>query len=181
MSNVLRRLRPPADIDALETLDTGFTTDRVLRVAHTGRLVELIEVEINPPVEKTYPRADFADDLALADWACVADDAAGIAGLAAIVLEAWNRRARLTHLYVASRARRKGLGRALVEAALTAARARGARCLWVETQSVNYAAVRFYERLGFRWCGFDSSLYDPEVVDAREVALYFAHDIGDQG
>ena len=177
---LLRSLSLPADIDALGTLDTGFTTERVLHVARNSWIVELVEVAIDPPLQKTFSPADVADDLAVADWACVADDAVGIAGLAAIRLEAWNRRARLTHLYVASRARRQGLGRALVEAALAAGRGHGARCLWVETQSVNYGAVRFYERLGFRWCGFDTSLYDPEMVDAREVALYFAHDFGAQ-
>lgn len=36
-----------------------------------------------------------------------------------------------------------------------------ARCLWLETQNVNYPAVQFYLRLGFELCGLDQTLYAP--------------------
>jgi ribosomal protein S18 acetylase RimI-like enzyme len=44
----------------------------------------------------------------------------------------------------------------------------------VETQTTNVRAIRFYERAGFEWCGFDTSLYDPVEVAAGEVALFFS-------
>jgi ribosomal protein S18 acetylase RimI-like enzyme len=74
-------------------------------------------------------------------------------------------------------ARRIGVGQALVASAFEAARDRNTRCLWVETQTINYAAVKFYRRAGFSWCGFDTSLYDTSDVDVDEVALFFSRDV----
>ena len=70
-------------------------------------------------------------------------------------------------------ARRNGIGRAMVEAAAAALRG-GARRLWVETQAINDGAVCFYERMGFEWCGLDTSLYEPAEVEEGEVALYYS-------
>ena len=47
----------------------------------------------------------------------------------------------------------------------------------VETQTVNYGAVRFYRSMGFAWCGFDTSLYDPGDAGVDEVALFFSRDL----
>ena len=94
-----------------------------------------------------------------------------------MTIEAWNRRAVLHHLYVAREARRIGLGQALVAAAIKTARDLKARCVWVETQTVNYAAVRFYRNMSFGWCGFDTSLYDPSDVGVDELALFFSRDV----
>jgi ribosomal protein S18 acetylase RimI-like enzyme len=67
----------------------------------------------------------------------------------------------------------RGIGRALVEAALEGARQLGARGVWVETQTTNYGAIIFYERTGFSWCGLDTSLYDPAHVSGDEIAIFF--------
>lgn len=80
-------------------------------------------------------------------------------------------------MYVTRAVRRIGLGHALVTAAIGAARDRNARCLWVETQTVNYGAVQFYRSMGFEWCGFDTSLYDPSAAGIAEVALFFWRDV----
>ena len=73
-----------------------------------------------------------------------------------------------------------GCGRALIDAlAERARREPSARCLWLETQNVNYPAVQFYLRMGFRLCGLDETLYrpgDPYILPG-EVALYFARDL----
>jgi len=106
-------------------------------------------------------------------WTRIAHEGTAVIGLAAVSFEPWNRRARLEHLYVAKEARRRGVGRELVEAALQAARSFGARGILVETQTTNYGAVRFYEQMGFQWCGLDSSLYDPQQVAESEVGIFF--------
>ena len=56
------------------------------------------------------------------------------------------------------------------------AKAWGGRCIWAETQTTNYNGIQFYERMGFTFCGFDASLYDPVVVP-DEVALFFAREL----
>jgi ribosomal protein S18 acetylase RimI-like enzyme len=55
----------------------------------------------------------------------------------------------LEDLYVASDARRSGLGRALVEATIDRARARGSRRIELDTAERNEAAVSLYRSLGF--------------------------------
>jgi hypothetical protein len=52
-----------------------------------------------------------------------------------------------------------------------------ARCLWLETQNTNYPAIQFYHRAGFRICGLDESLYDPQGPGRGEVAVYFAREL----
>jgi ribosomal protein S18 acetylase RimI-like enzyme len=99
-----------------------------------------------------------------------------IAGFSVMKYEAWNRRAHLAHLYIAPAFQGRGLGRLFVEKAAAFGRENAARCLWLETQNVNYPAIQFYRKMGFRLCGFDETLYEPG--DARgEAALYFVMDL----
>jgi ribosomal protein S18 acetylase RimI-like enzyme len=140
-------------------------------------MVTLAEVVADPPIHKSYPLTIDIDLFSRHDWVQIAEHDQKVVGMAAITIEAWNRRAVLHHLYVTRAARRIGVGKALVESALEAARERKARCLWIETQTANYAAVKFYRRAGFSWCGFDASLYDTNDVDVDEVALFFSREV----
>ena len=56
----------------------------------------------------------------------------------------------LQKLYLCDRAKGKGLGRALLEHAEDGARAAGYRRIYLETHSVLRAAVRLYEKTGYR-------------------------------
>ena len=164
-----RPLDLPTDQLALSHLDTSFTTDRIYRLEQTSHACELVESQITPPMQKAYQ----LDDLSSLDWVLVAASGVDLLGLVGLRVEAWNRRAILHHIYVMARVRGGGIGRSLVEAAAVEARRREARVLWAETQTINYGAVKFYERVGFAWCGFDTSLYDPAVVCSGETALFF--------
>jgi len=112
--------------------------------------------------------------------ACIGPE---MTGFGELQFESWNGRARIEHLYVSGRFRGAGVGRALIEAlGARARREASARCLWLETQNVNYPAVQFYRRMGFRLCGLDETLYrpgDPHLLPG-EVALYFARDLADR-
>ena len=55
----------------------------------------------------------------------------------------------LEDLFVEEHARGTGVGRALVDAALAAARARGAARIELDTNETNLAAIALYERAGF--------------------------------
>lgn len=173
----LRRLRWPDDRASLLALDTSFTTDRLFRLERTDRGFRLDEVAIELPIHKSYSPDDRVDAIPNHDWVGIAEHHDEIAGVASVTIEAWNRRAVLQHLYVTRVARRIGVGNALVKAAMEAAQDLNARCLWVETQTVNYGAVQFYRSMGFAWCGFDISLYDPSDAGVDEVALFFSRDL----
>ena len=82
-------------------------------------------------------------------------------------------RALIQHLYVSSSMRGKGIGRRLIDSSMKVAKDHNARCLWAETQTNNYPAIQFYKKMGFAFCGLDTSLYDPELV-RDEVALFFS-------
>ena len=56
----------------------------------------------------------------------------------------------------------------------------GARCLWLETQNVNFSAVNFYLHAGFTLCGLDASLYDPDNLAQAELALFMTRPVSAQ-
>ncbi len=177
---VVRVAVSPGDVEAISRIETSFSCDRIYRVSRCDLGFHLEEERVGTPVEKTYP----LPSLTLSDRlfvACVGDETVGFGELA---FESWNGRARIEHLYVSATHRGRGAGRALLHALDERAREEGAavRCLWLETQNVNYPAIQFYRRLGFRLCGLDETLYrpdDPALVPG-EVALFFARDLSDR-
>lgn len=165
------------DRDRLFALDTAFVTERVYAVQATATSFSLIEQTVSPPIRKAFPLDDELGDDRLWHAGFVAEAGDVLAGFVALRTEAWNRRAAVWHLYVAAGWRGQGLGARLLDALEGAARLAGARTLWLETSNVNCAAIQFYQRVGFVWCGLDQSLYDPGGDAAGETALYFARPI----
>jgi GNAT superfamily N-acetyltransferase len=172
------RCRPldwPRDRVALACLDTSVTTDVVYEVTAGTLGFALAERRVDPPLRKCY---DVPwDELTAATLAVIAERDGDVAGVAAAEMHRWNRRMVISHLYVNHRARRSGVGTALVRAVRECAEPLGARCLWAETQNVNAPAIRFYRRQGFACCGLDTALYDPQQVPG-EVAVFFALALG---
>lgn len=173
-----RTLEWPSDRAAVLALDTSVLLDRVYRLKREEGSFALEVVAQSPPQTKRYDLAREEDSLASAVWALVALRHRAIVGLATMNYEDWNRRARLEHLYVDKSVRGQGVGRLLVESALAEAQAARMRCLWVETQTINAPAIEFYNHLGFTWCGFDLSLYEPAHVAPGEEAIFFVRDVG---
>lgn len=166
---VLIRERRPQDLPALSGLDTSYRTEHVLRLQREGDSFHWTEQSLDTPLVKRF-ELDLSGEPSLALVACVGDR---VTAYAEAWLEVWNRRLRLEHLYVEGSCRGQGVGRALLDEVRRRAPALGARGLWLETQDVNPAAVRFYLANGFRLCGWDDSLYDPAGPAAEERALFF--------
>jgi GNAT superfamily N-acetyltransferase len=175
---LIRPLRWPDDLAALEALDTSFTTDRVYRLRRGLLAFELVEEAVDPPIHKTYPllHSDF-QRLREMEHVVVAEAEGALVGLAAAAFSAWNRRVQVEDFYVAPPVRGRGIGRGLMDSVVAYARRAGARCVWLETQTINYPAVQFYQHLGFRLCGLDEQLYDAATLDSKEIALFFALDL----
>lgn len=190
------RIRPACwqeDLDRLNGLDISFVTERIYRVVRDDLSFRLVETAVDPPLHKAYgPLAAEAESLKAMPHAVVAElvvaervvpelssvggGEGSPVGFLAAEYERWNRRVRIGHLYVASAHRRRGVGRLLVESAAGYARSVGARCLWIETQNVNHPAIRFYRQVGFRFCGLDDSLYDPQGPGRGETAVYLVRE-----
>ncbi len=178
----LVKVRPvsrPADTASILRLDDSFTTTRVYRVATGNLSFDLVETAVDPPLHKDFaplppgPRPGRAVEYAAVDGV----DA--LIGYASAVYEEWNRRVILWDLCVASRSRRQGAGRALIDSVVRFAGTVGARQVLAETQNVNYPAVQFYLRCGFRLAGLDMDYYDPKGPGRGEVALFMALDVPD--
>jgi len=169
----LRSLRWPDDREALLALDTSFTTERVYRVVATALSFVLHDIAITPPLQKVYDLSAEVERFPKLDHVLIAEIDAQLAGVAALSYEAANRRAILWHLYVGSAYRGQGIGRALIDAMVARAQQYQARCLWLETQDVNYGAIQFYQRVGFQCCGLDLSLDDREGSATEETAVFF--------
>jgi ribosomal protein S18 acetylase RimI-like enzyme len=171
----IRPFQLPNDRSEVLSIDTRFETDRVFRLNKGERSVALDEVVLISPFSKSYNLQPEIDVLSQLPWVQIAHDGKRIVGVAAIEHEIWNRRARLQHLYVHRAARGRGVGRMLVEAAMIASHTMGTRGIWVETQTTNYPAIRFYEGAGFTWCGYDTSLYEVSpLVDEIAIFLWWS-------
>lgn len=79
---------------------------------------------------------------------------------------------------VAPASRRRGLGRQLLQEALTQAAARGASRCWLEVRASNQAAMLFYQSQGFRELYRRPSYYSDPVEDAVVCARPIAAESG---
>jgi GNAT superfamily N-acetyltransferase len=158
------------DADAIRALDTSFATDRVYRFGRARSGFEFaLPLVTCAPLTKSYPLPE-ADP---GEGAFVAENDGRVVGYAQVEPPSRNGRAAVPALYVSPELRGQGVGRALVAALATRARDAQARCLFVETQNVNYPAVQFCLATGFYLCGLDKSFYDPVELPG-EFALFFA-------
>ncbi|MFF3016156.1 GNAT family N-acetyltransferase [Streptomyces sp. NPDC057939] len=178
------RIAGPADTGAIEGIDGSFTTATVFSVTVTGEGFALREVPVDPPLVKVFPEDDGSDgaagdedgeDPADGDsrtFVAVAADG-GLAGFAEVSYSPWNRRLTIEDIEVAPDHRGRGLGRALMGHAVDFARERGAGHVWLEVTNINAPAIHAYRRLGFAFCGLDTSLYQGTESEG-EHALYMS-------
>jgi GNAT superfamily N-acetyltransferase len=169
----LRPLRWPDDRPAILELDASFTTGQVYRIVPTEGGFELREEVVSPPLERRFDLTPDVDQFPGFDYVLIAELDGRAAGVAALFNETENRRAIVKHLYVDRGQRRQGVGKALMEALIARAQEWRSRCVWLETQDVNYDAIRFYKRAGFEWCGLDRSLDEHDGSARDETAVFF--------
>lgn len=173
----LRPLRWPDDREALRTLDISFTTQRVYHLHATERSFALEDTALPSAIHKAYDLDAELDRFPSYEYVVIAEVDAVLVGVATLAFERWNRRAILWHLLVNALYRRRGIGRTLMDDVVRMAQTYHARCLWLETQNINYGAIQFYRSVGFQLCGLDQSLYDPDGLIGGETALFFVRQL----
>jgi ribosomal protein S18 acetylase RimI-like enzyme len=158
----------------LNRCDNSFTVEAELRLtAEDGRIGYSVE-PVTPYVKRydleIHDAQAYLEKPDHAAWLAYVDGR--IAGQI-LVHENWNRFAIIWDIAVDPPFRRRGVGRRLMEQAVAWARARGLPGVMLETQNINVAACRLYERCGFLLGGFDACLYRGVMPGTREIALFW--------
>ena len=175
MSEILIRPTVAADLSRLMAFDHSISSDSVWQLElrrEAGQVnTTFREVRLPRSIQVTYPHNHFA----LADdWvrksmmytAFINTDPVGYIsllerGTASLV---W-----ITDLVVNASSRRNGVGRALAAAGQDWAESRSHRRLIFEMQSKNLPAIRFAQKSGFDFCGYNDQYYL-----TQDVALFFS-------
>ena len=129
-------------------------------------------------------RAELADLFTLADDSpaaiaayrdlgtlLVARDNMAAIGLALVIANRARGLAELKALAIDPRRQRTGLGRRLVDAAVTTARQQGVAILQVSTASADIGNLRFYQRVGFRMARIVRDAFTPMAGYPEDTTL----------
>jgi streptothricin acetyltransferase len=154
--------------------DGAFITNSRLVISAENDTIHYTTINI-PPYQKQYPQDEV-------DYATYIDNPDRIIFLAYVeqqiagqirVSRHWNHYAYIEDLAVDTKFRRQGIGQMLLEQATLWAKARQLPGVMLETQNINVAACRLYERCGFALGGFDRYLYQGLNPGTEEIALYW--------
>lgn len=136
-----------SDLDALVALENrSFCGDRISRTQYRRHLVSETALVLVAATEHQ------------------------LLGSAVLFFRKHSQSARLYSLATEPAARGRGLGRALLDAAINAAHQRGCSALHLEVRMDNSAAVALYERAGFSRSGCYNRYYE-DGADAWRYAL----------
>ncbi len=168
------RLANLSDLNAVLAIDDSFETDYVWQMEEQNR-PGLVNVNFRLT---RLPRPMRVTDLIVPDDIArnfqnggtlfVAEEE-GILGFIDTAAWDWNQAAYINNFAIAPAYRRRGIGTALMRAALDWARAQKLRVAMLDTSTKDHPAICFYQKHGFQLCGYNDQLYPN-----RDIALYFA-------
>ncbi|WP_331749457.1 GNAT family N-acetyltransferase (plasmid) [Streptomyces sp. NBC_00984] len=155
-----------------------FVSDTVFEVVGSESGFTLRPAKLDPPVHKVFPDDQpERDEVSEGKRRFVALDRDRVCGYVDTEYERWNRRLIITDIEVAGPYQGRGIGRTLMSHAIGWAQERGAGHVWLEVTNINAPAIRVYQRMGFLFCGLDTSLYSGTESDG-ETALYMSLFLG---
>ena len=97
-----------------------------------------------------------------------------LVGILDIEEEKWRQTAWVWNIMLDKSVQKHGLGRQLMERAITWSRKRQLRAVMLETQSNNTPACQFYAHMGFKLIGINDIFYTNQDISRGEVALFWA-------
>ncbi len=163
MTDIIVREATEADYEVFTKLDFTHTVgDRYLALERSGDEPEFtysMRLRTGTPREEVYS-AYTVDDLHRLqkenDAFLVAEIDGELFGYEMLLLQpSHHGAAQMNDLAVAKNARRKGVGRALVEAAADWGRERGLRAIWASPRLESAQTIDFYLHVGFRASGIN--------------------------
>jgi ribosomal protein S18 acetylase RimI-like enzyme len=163
------------DLSACLTLDGSYDTDHVWQVTQVhedDQMVTRFRVARLPRTMHV-PYPSWSEALLAhqerGDLIMVAVEAAEVRGYINQETQPDQGIAWLHHLVVAPLYRRHGIGTALLARGITHARQQGLVQIMTLVQSKNYPAIKFLERNGFAFCGYNERFYRN-----KDIGLYLA-------
>ncbi|MFD7529800.1 GNAT family N-acetyltransferase [Streptomyces sp. NPDC059849] len=167
-----------SEADKSAVIRGRFVSDTVFEVIGSESGFTLRPARLDPPVHKVFledePERNEAPE---GKRRFVALDRERVCGYVDTEYEHWNRRLIVADIEVAEPYQGRGIGRTLMSHAIDWARERGAGHVWLEVTNNNAPAIRIYQRMGFVFCGLDTSLYSGTESDG-ETALYMSLFLG---
>ncbi|MBI3914732.1 MAG: GNAT family N-acetyltransferase [Chloroflexi bacterium] len=168
------RLAHARDRDACLALDDSFETENVwqmdervaaeqisigFRVTRLPRPMRVRDLELREMLAASFERGEAI---------FVADDGA-VRGYLLVTPAHVSATAYVKAIVVANAFRRQGIGKQLLGAAYEWAGKQKLRALMLHTTTKAYPAIRFFQKQGFGFCGFNDRL-----LPNGDIALYFA-------
>jgi len=179
-----------ADVPRLSEIDAEFESDRFLDVEKTTHELEVTWRLVERPLVPPFRSTDYSFDENECDeisarlrkgnglWLVAEDVQTGrLVALLDMEREGWHHAARLWNIAIDRAYRRQGLGRELMRRALAWARSENLRAVWLETQTNNLPACRFYQAMGFKLCGIDDHFYSNDDIGVKEVAIFWWYEL----
>ena len=181
----------PSDARRLTEINPTFVSPTTLRVHITGAGLQvgwrLEEEALAEPydkgaaydldardVEEISERAERDNCLVL-----VVEAGGRLIGLYDLEITDWNNTGWLWNLLVDVRWRGRGLGRALFQRGLAWAGEHNLRAIFIETQTNNVPACRFYHHMGCHLTSIHDEYYTNRDIDAGEVAVLWSYTLSD--
>lgn len=163
-----------ADLNACLVLDHAGQTGHVWQMKvqetesqvgvtfHTVRLPRRMRVE--------YPRnlEQLVEDWQRGEGFLVAEVDGEVRGYVDLLVQPWQHMGWVANLAVDRGYRRRGIGTLLMHHAHQWSLELGLRSLLAEATTKNYPALCFYQKLGFRFCGFNDHYYTNQ-----DITLFF--------
>jgi ribosomal protein S18 acetylase RimI-like enzyme len=170
------QVRPTAapDLPRLMGLDHSTNSEAVwqleLRREAGQTAATFREVRLPRSIAVAYPRNPFslADDWAKRSMMYTALSGNDIVGYISLVERGMDSLVYITDLVVDATNRRQGVGSNLLSAAHSWSADRGHRRMIFEMQSKNLPAIRFVQKFGYEFCGYNDQYYL-----TQDVTLFF--------
>ena len=167
-----------ADLNACLSLDPNCETDHVwqmqdqrsqLRVSVAFDIVRLPR-----RMQIQYPRdvEQLVEDWQRGEGFFVAEVDGEVRGYVDVIAQPWLGSGKVVNLAVDRGYRRRKIGAALVGQARQWAREQGLKTVLLEATTKNFPALSLYQKLGFRFCGFNDHYYPNQ-----DIALFFVQPI----
>lgn len=175
MPEIQTRPTIASDLARLMGFDHSVTSESVWQLElrrDVGQVTAIFrEVRLPRSISVAYPRSPFAlaDDWVKRSMMYTALIDQDIVGYVSLLERSMDSTVCITDLVVSAPNRRQGVGSTLLTAAQDWAAGRSNRHIILEMQSKNLPAIRFSQKFGYDFCGYNDHYYL-----TQDVALFFA-------